>query len=863
MLQQQTPVAVHERRGSGTATLARVTNPGNARAKVPRHKSTAWTSESDSAASRAASSSAWAAIRASDVSISSGGHASAGDERDDRVVGESRSPLRGHVPREHIRGAAQRRGVVRSETVGHAGGEVRRDEEQGDRGRDGPGERLAAVIAASAPMPASSASGDSSRTRWCGHSGVIAASAAVSATSHASGIHHARPDAAARGLGPRPARRAVHAPSAAATVSGQEAARKRPHGEQVRDGRGPDRLRRDDVVADGVRDESRCGDRREKGQRRRGRAEGQRGDGDPRRSRRPAVSPVRTRPTAAMHATGRTATSAVNLVSAASPRAAPASTQKTVLPRHATRASGHRGGRQRLARRIHLDGVRAGRERGVARGGAGGQHARARTPGRSEDREQRTEPEQRGEERDRARRRERLSAEAVGRAHGRDQRGRLAQEHVGVEAGAPGRGRRRLRVDALVVVVARGERCGSDLPGLPQPERDGDARRERGPTARGGRSPSAASRAYSGAAAAPPCAAGEPGPRVQSTENSSARCGDGAAVECARGGGSCCFSSTPAGFSQPENLAPLLGKVTPAVALVVAQQRGGQPIDTGTAFVVDSDGILLTALHVVALADQISVRLPDHPPLGADVIAIDTVHDAAVLRVPSLARPGPTPLPLGDDAAVQPGAGVVVVGYPLASPDHPTVTVNQGIVSVVRTEQGYIQIDAAVNPGDSGGPVLTLDGKVIGIVDASVEGAQNFNLALPIDVGRALLQRAAAAAPLALPLTAPSPVPINFASPGIGPHSHRDALGAVCVPPPPHAALLSDVGVNVSVEGGLRVVLWLSWAKGAPLQSPASFGSVDATTMRQLSGTLPGWIRCRRRSVSTTPPRTTQGCRSA
>ncbi len=300
---------------------------------------------------------------------------------------------------------------------------------------------------------------------------------------------------------------------------------------------------------------------------------------------------------------------------------------------------------------------------------------------------------------------------------------------------------------------------------------------------------------------------------------------------------------TPAGFSQPENLAPLLGKITPAVALVVAQQRGGQPIDTGTAFVVDANGILLTALHVVALADQISVRLPDHPPLGADVIAIDIAHDAAVLRVPSLAHPGPAPLALGDGTSVQAGAGVVVVGYPLAQLDHPTVTVNQGIVSVVHTTDGYIQIDAAVNPGDSGGPVLTLDGKVIGIVDASVEGAQNFNLALPIEVGRSLLQRAAAAvatgAPLALPLTSPSPMPINFASPGIGPHSHRDVLGAVCVPPPTRAAILSDVGVDVSVEGGLRVVVWLSWEKGAPLQSPAAFASVDATTMRRLVGTLP------------------------
>jgi len=300
---------------------------------------------------------------------------------------------------------------------------------------------------------------------------------------------------------------------------------------------------------------------------------------------------------------------------------------------------------------------------------------------------------------------------------------------------------------------------------------------------------------------------------------------------------------TPSGLAQSVPLASVLAKVTPAVALVVAQQSGGQTIDIGTGFLADANGLFLTALHVVALAEQISVRLPDHPPLGADVVAIDTAHDAAVLRVPSLPRPGPAPLPLADPAAVQAGAGVVVVGYPLASPDHPSVTVNQGIVSVVRTDQGFIQISAAVNPGDSGGPVLTLDGKVIGIVDASVEPAQNFNLALPIEVGRALLQRATAAsatgAALALPLTTPAPVPLSLTSPGIGPHSHRDVLGAACASPPPRAALLSDVGVDVTVQGDLRVVVWLSWEKGAPLESPASFASVDATTLRRLVGTLP------------------------
>jgi alkylation response protein AidB-like acyl-CoA dehydrogenase len=64
-----------------------------------------------------------------------------------------------------------------------------------------------------------------------------------------------------------------------------------------------------------------------------------------------------------------------------------------------------------------------------------------------------------------------------------------------------------------------------------------------------------------------------------------------------------------------------------------------------------------------------------------------------------------------------------------------------------------VQIDAAINPGASGGPVLTSDGRVIGIVDASLRGAQSFNFAVPIDLAKPLVQRAATLGPLPLPLT--------------------------------------------------------------------------------------------------------------
>ncbi len=305
----------------------------------------------------------------------------------------------------------------------------------------------------------------------------------------------------------------------------------------------------------------------------------------------------------------------------------------------------------------------------------------------------------------------------------------------------------------------------------------------------------------------------------------------------------CALAAIPPGLSQPSNLVPLVSATTPSVAFVAALDSSGQPVQSGTAFVADSDGLLLTALHVVATASQITVTLPGYPALGADVIAIDTDHDVALLRVPSLPHNRVHALTLGDSDAVSVGARIVVIGYPFPSPGAPTVTVDQGIVSALRAQDRFIQVDASANPGDSGGPVLSVDGNVIGIMDASVAGAQNFNLAVPINVGRALVQHAsaggAASNVLSLPLTVPRPIPLTFRSGGIGPRAKQDRLGVNCTPPPPQAALLDEVDAAIHVNGALHVVTWLSKDGGAPAQSPLSFGRVDGTTARQFAGALP------------------------
>jgi hypothetical protein len=297
----------------------------------------------------------------------------------------------------------------------------------------------------------------------------------------------------------------------------------------------------------------------------------------------------------------------------------------------------------------------------------------------------------------------------------------------------------------------------------------------------------------------------------------------------------------PASSDVPD-FAPMIKMVTPSVAFVLSKDENGRLAESGTAFVVDPTGLLLTALHVVDEASQISVLLPSQRALGADVIGIDVDHDVALLSAPSMPRPGPPALALGNSSGVHLGETVLVVGYPLPSPQSPTLTVTHGIVSALRTQAGYIQIDAPVNPGDSGGPVLTRDGKVIGIVDASVRGAQNFNFAIPSDFAGGVLARVASggspAIPMTLPLTSPASMPLVFSSPGIGPHGRDQHLGAACAPPPPHAAVLDDVGVALRVQGTLHVVTWLSWQNGAPLNSEASFARLDGTQARQLTGML-------------------------
>jgi S1-C subfamily serine protease len=213
---------------------------------------------------------------------------------------------------------------------------------------------------------------------------------------------------------------------------------------------------------------------------------------------------------------------------------------------------------------------------------------------------------------------------------------------------------------------------------------------------------------------------------------------------------------------------------------------------TGSGFVYDADGHIITNYHVIEGADELLVTLPDETTVDAQVIGADPSNDLAVIKVDAEAELlHPVPLGVSDNLRV--GQFVVAIGNPFGLERTLTVGVVSALGRVIESPDErfigeIIQTDAAINPGNSGGPLLDLSGSVIGVNTAIFSPSQasaGIGFAVPVDTVRRVV---------------PSLIERGyFPHPWLG-------VGSVWTLTPERVEVLREAGMRVPTDRGLLIV---------------------------------------------------------
>ena len=210
-------------------------------------------------------------------------------------------------------------------------------------------------------------------------------------------------------------------------------------------------------------------------------------------------------------------------------------------------------------------------------------------------------------------------------------------------------------------------------------------------------------------------------------------------------------SATPVSLTSGNTVSDLVKRIAPSVVRVKVDITQNGPFGTqsgkgeGTGVILTADGELLTNAHVVDSATNVTVTTSDGKNHPAKVLGVDTDDDIAVVKMTDVKNL--TPAILGTSAKAIVGEPVVAVGNALGLDGAPTVTT--GIVSALNRSlddqtsslHGLIQTDAAINHGNSGGPLLNARGEVIGINTAIAADANNIGFAIAIDNVKPLIAK--------------------------------------------------------------------------------------------------------------------------
>ena len=159
---------------------------------------------------------------------------------------------------------------------------------------------------------------------------------------------------------------------------------------------------------------------------------------------------------------------------------------------------------------------------------------------------------------------------------------------------------------------------------------------------------------------------------------------------------------------------------------------------SGSGFVFSSDGLILTNAHVIENSSRLNVTLLDGNEFAGEITGIDKDTDIAIIKI---FGSGYTPAKLGSAIDLKIGQLVIAIGNPLGYQHSVSVGVLSGVGRTMRTPDGHLvdnilQSDAAMNPGNSGGPMIDTAGDVIGINTAIIPGAQNLSFSISIDTAK-------------------------------------------------------------------------------------------------------------------------------
>lgn len=209
-----------------------------------------------------------------------------------------------------------------------------------------------------------------------------------------------------------------------------------------------------------------------------------------------------------------------------------------------------------------------------------------------------------------------------------------------------------------------------------------------------------------------------------------------------RGGGAAQTRDAPLLDAYSRTVSDVVDTVGPSVVRIDLARDDGKPAGSGSGVIVSPDGLVLTNSHVVSAGRRASVTTLDGRVFSARVLGDDPDTDLALLRIDA-----DETLPaarLGDSRALKPGQIAIAIGNPLGF----DATVTAGVVSALgrslRAKNGrliddVIQTDAALNPGNSGGPLVSSAGEVIGINTAVIMGAQGICFAVAANTAQFVL----------------------------------------------------------------------------------------------------------------------------